>query len=253
MYQWKLRNKENQMSTELATTGGDDLNDLIVRPEYADEAVDMAQARTFHPILKLYPSSSNEVKNENIPMNHYGYKPEKDKLESLGREVVVVPLTWRYSATQFVMNPKDGKYKFHAFYDKKSPDYVRIEQLSKSKDEATRKGNSCGFDFLVWVPIVGRFMRVQLLNATNFKIQPKLNAWLGQSVVLGSRRIDNGSYVWQGMIASLYQGEPLAPVNKPEAKAFIEEFMSVKEESNDVTDDEAGGTTVPADQAATRG
>lgn len=245
----------NQVETGTGTgtaVAVQDEQDLgIMRPEHAEEAGVMSQARTFHSILKLYASGTNEVKNEKISMNHFGYKPEKDKLESLGRDVVVIPLTWRYSATKFVVDPKTGKYVFFAYYDKKTTEFLKIQADSGSKDEETRKGNSCGFDFLVWVPKVKKLMRLQLVNQTNMKIHPKLDGWLGKSVVLGSRKIEgNNGHIWQGMTVSLYEGEAMERPNPAETRPACLDFASVKFETNEKEED---GETVDATDATARG
>lgn len=238
----------DQNETALATSN----ESFVMRPAGADAARDVVNTKTFYSILKLYPSSANAVKNELIPMNNYGFSPEKDKLEALGREVVVVPITWRFSATEFRLDAKTQKYMFDAYFDNNDPNFLRIQELSKSKDEKVRKGNSCGFDFLVWVPVHKRLMRVQLLNQTNYKIHPKLDGWLGKAVVLGSRRIEANGYVWQGMTASLYSGEQVIMPDAAEARAAAQEFLAVKHETN-VAETEEDAVVVPASEATDRG
>lgn len=230
--------------TDLITQDEEGVLDLIARPEDPQAVKDLAKSFNIFPNLKLYSGGTDAVKNELITINHYGFNPEKGKITSLGKQVVIMPLAWRYIATRFTAKP-DGKFAFESFYDPTSPDWVEIRAQSDSKEEAVRKNKSAGFDYLVWVPSQKRLMRFGLTSKTARNLHPKLDPYLGKFILLDSKNITANGQTWRASTAALYEGEPLE-LPPASLKTDIVEFKNAKYDTSiHNEEDEEGTTEVP--------
>lgn len=183
---------------------------MVALPEdHADTAV-FSKGKAFLPLVALQVATSNSVKKEKFPVDHYGLRISKTELQDLGEQIVCIPQAWRFVATQNVKNIQTGKNEFTACFDKTSPMFLDFKAKAEVKGQRT---HGFGTELLIWLPELGQYAILPFTSATSRNIwtdiyNPEKNVnRMGQTIVMGSKPIDDGQNQWSGMTVSSYAGQ----------------------------------------------
>lgn len=141
--------------------------------------------------LQLFSTSSNPVKEGKFPMNHWGIVVSKDQIIDLGEECNVLPISWRFAATQL------GEPIINS-YDPKSPTYQMIMKNSGVQNS----GAFYGFEFLCWIPSHKMFASYFANSPTARNEAPKLLDILKQRkpATFKSQTVKNTKNTWRGPV-----------------------------------------------------
>lgn len=145
----------------------------------------MTNARTFLPSLKLYTSATDEAKEGKIPVLSYGITKKKgDPIVDLGKEPVVIPITYHFKALR---KAPDGTYLM--FHDHTSDAFKEVQKLSEVKDS----GCMWGPEVLLFVPGQSEFKYVSwfLMAMTTRPAAAEAMSFAGRPVRLGSEKREN--------------------------------------------------------------
>ena len=112
------------MSEQLATTQQANgemalLPDVGVGKYVSDEAFDaISMAGSYLPRLQLFGGNSDAVKEQKIPIAHFGLVRSKDQIDDMGASLDVIPVSIRFCAMRLeegnvvsVFNPEHPEFK----------------------------------------------------------------------------------------------------------------------------------------------
>ena len=166
-------------------------NELIKKPEGTTE-LDVFDALSsmgggFTPRLQLFTSSSDVVKEEKVPMNHWAIV-DGDTYTDLGTEVQVAILSVRAKALD------TGGGDIQCSY------YPESELFKDIVDRAATKNSGCMFgpEFLIYVPDTDSFVTLFMGSPTAHCESKKMKPLLRKAAMLKSKLNDNGRFKWQG-------------------------------------------------------
>ncbi len=165
-------------------------NELIPKPEGTQE-LDIFDAlsnmgNNFTPRLQLFTSSSDVVKEGEVPMNHWAIV-DGDNYTDLGTEVSVAILAVRAKALD-TGNDVQCSY---------TPE---TELFKDIVERAGVKNSGCMFgpEFLIYVPDTDNFVTLFMGSPTARREAKKMKPLLRKPAILKSKLNDNGKFKWQG-------------------------------------------------------
>lgn len=176
--------------TALATQNGDGVllpAELMTVGEYGtDEVFDAISSASYLPRLQLFGSNSEAVKEQKIPMAHYGLVRSKDVIDDLSGVVNVLPISWRSKA----MRLNEGDVQ--TVYNPNHPEFKKIMVESEEKD------SNClyGPEYLVWLFDQKCFATFLMGSKTARKEARLLKPLLGKPATLKVKLVSNKSYKW---------------------------------------------------------
>jgi hypothetical protein len=134
-----------------------------------------------------------------INANHYAIK-SGEALTDLGKEVIIVPFTWRPTALDL---SKEGKIV--SSHEQNSELFQDIQKRSFGADS----GCLFGPEYLVWVPSQRSFCTLLFGSKSHRNVAKVFNGFLPQngqlqSVILKSKPAQKDKFVWQVMDPFLY-------------------------------------------------
>ncbi len=174
-------------SNDLATL----IPDTLPMSKYAENPETWGQvvtASAFLARLQLFGANSNEVKEGNIPMGHYGITRSKGKTESLGNVVQCIPVAWRFKAMDI-----SDKEAIISVYDPNSEGFKKIMNLS---DNTKDSGCMYGPEFLVWLPSIKEFVTLFLNSKSARRVAPDLKTLLKRGATLKATLASTAKYKW---------------------------------------------------------
>lgn len=84
----------------------------------------LTASRSFLPSVKMYSSASELCKEGKFPIRHWGLqKTKKDPIIDLGKEPIVIPLSYRFKAIF-----KDGN-NYLAYHNINSPEFKNVQDV----------------------------------------------------------------------------------------------------------------------------
>ena len=160
---------------------------LIPREDYVpskygtkDELAAVTTPVSFLPYLRLFGSSTEAVKKNLIPQAHYGLTVQKDEIIDLGKEIDVLPVSWRPKAMQF------GGDSPISYFNPKTPEFQKVKDEAKIQNS----GATYGPEFLLYIPKVQRFCTFYLGSETGRRIGDEFASLMGHGVTLNSRLVE---------------------------------------------------------------
>jgi hypothetical protein len=173
----------------------------------------------FLPRLQLFIANSEMVKNDKIPMNHYGLVSGKDNVDDMGKEVDVLILSWRPRAL-------DASDKSNIRASSDVPSDLFKEIMEKSKE--TNSGCMYGPEYLIWVPLREKFATVLFGSVSARNEARNVHPLIGKPCTFKSRLIKTPKYSWQSMIV-IPCSTPFMIPEKDVIQEIVEEFLAPKE------------------------
>lgn len=145
----------------------------------------LTNAKSFLPMFKFYSSQTNECKEGKFPALHYGVsKSKKDTLIDLGKEPVIIPITYHWKALQ----KTDSGYL--SYHNPSSPQFEHVRNIATGEN-----GHMWGPEVLVYIcdPDSGdiKYASWYLIAKSVRPVCTELMAFQNKAVRLGSQMLEN--------------------------------------------------------------
>lgn len=186
-----------------------------------DDAAFASKAKTvgFLPTLKLFNSSAKAVKQNKIPMAHYGLVKNKDNIEDLGSNLDVIPVTHRFKAVEKVGD------SYYSYYDDTSEAFKRTEATA-AKDR--QSGCMAGIEFLFWLPEASCFVLWYASTTSTLNIAKQVKAMYLKGVTLGVEYIETKKFSWHAPTIKACSTQLNVP-SQDDLDAELNKFRNPKE------------------------
>lgn len=196
----------------------------------------------FLPRLQLFTANSDEVKRGKIDMAAYGIISGKEKkLTPLGKNVVVVPISWRPKAMFTKSKP------VMAYHNPKSDEFKDFKARALADSNS---GYMFGPEFLLYMGEEHGFVTFFFGSKTARNESPKLRGLLPvdgmpyRPAMLTAQFIENKDYSWHGpLVTPSSQNFPLPP--QEEIDMVVQIFLKPKDS---VVEEEADASTQNPDR-----
>jgi hypothetical protein len=142
-------------------------------------------SNTIFSRIQLFGSSSNEVKEGNIQMGHFGLIEGKE-VQDIGNSFDCVIIAWRPKAVEF------NDEEVNVVHDPDSEEFKRIQELSTQQDT----GCMWGPEFLLYIPSFDKFVPYHLNNASSRYAAKSFAARLQKAATITAQLIKNKKYSW---------------------------------------------------------
>lgn len=221
------------MSNEMVTTEAPvDLKALQTNPNASDAIFsELAKGGNWLPRLQLFSTASKEVKAGKTELiNQYVIVKGKDNFDIVGKEIPVLPLSWRAKAMQF----HDGSVI--SKFDPTDDGFKKIAEKSGTQNS----GCMYGPEFLLYVPDRKAFVSF-FMGSVSARIEaPNLKSFLDEQVAatLGSKFLSNKKGAWQSPTAK----SCTTPFEVPEDAAIIEQVAKFNNPPKDEVEAADAGT-----------
>lgn len=206
----------------------------------ADDAVfnDLAKGSSFLGRLQLY-TKGKAINRGLVSPGEYGIPENDENITRLTNSVDVIPLARRPKAID--MSDKDAVVQS---FDPNSDAFKAIADKSNTPDS----GCMYGVSFLLWIPVIARFVEFFCGTKTSRSEAGKLYPFLPSAeqparvATLGSRVIETDRFSWH---APTIKESSTPPQNLPNEKQLVDEiskFLNPKvEQVEKVEEAEAAG------------
>jgi len=189
--------------------------DLIAADQ--DLLIELSAGSGFLPYLQLFTLKSDAAAEGKISGGHYGLVRDGEIVD-LGKELDVIVFTARARAFQ-----KDASGNVMIIYDKKDPEYARIQSLQADKV----KDCMAGPEVLLWVSCEKTFATFFCGSPTLKRAARKFNPFIGGNAChLRAELIDNGKYKWHGPVITPCSTPPSPLPTKEEADEQVLRFKN---------------------------
>lgn len=193
---------------------------------------DMSSGASWLPRLALFGSNSDLVKEGKAQMATWGLIKSKDDFEQLGKEVDIIPVSWRPKAMKLTDSPV-------SYFNPETPEFKDIQAKSDIQN------SKCVFgpEFLIWVPSLAKFATYYMSSKSARNQAKEVLGMIGRGCTLGIKLISNKDYTWHAPVPKRCTSELTAPpqeqmgliaksFNEPEDSSVEFSPEKLEEESN---------------------
>lgn len=223
------------MSEELAVAESVNLFEMQKASEFQDDkylASLMGNRGSYLPYLQLFWAQTEQVKTGKMDMNVWGLCKGQDEIKSLGKNVLVVPLAFRFKAMYFKSTPP------LSYFNPRSQEFM---DFRRQADADSNSGYGYGPEFLLWIPGEG-YATLFMSSKTSRNEAPAVKVLLPkadgslQAGLLGSIYIKDEKHnrSWQGPKIALSDqtfSSPPSDTLMEVMKTFLKPIDSVKLEA----------------------
>src|SRR5215831_6237732 len=169
-----------QLTTAPTNNALTELPDFGMGKYVTDEAFDaISMAGSFLPRLQLFGGNSDAVKEQKIPIAHFGLVRSKDQIEDLGVGVDVIPLSLRFAA----MRLEEGNVV--SVYNPDNPEFKQIMADSEEPNSRCMYGPQ----FLVYIPHIKTFATFLFGSKTSRREGRNMKPLLRRGATLRSKLV----------------------------------------------------------------
>lgn len=171
----------------------------------------VSKSSDYFPRLQLSSGASDICKKEKVPLNTFTYVVSEDNFIDCGKEVDILPLSWRPKAIDM-----SGSTPV-AVYDADSEAFKSIEERSNISNSRC----SWGPEFLVWIPGIKKFATLMMGSKSARPESKNIREQMMKGCTLKNANAQNDKYTWRVIQAfpcttpfALPSAEEVADANK---------------------------------------
>lgn len=177
--------KGNNQMSENALIPLNEINQGI--QVFDDKTFDLvaAASQSFLPRLQLGGGNSEAVKEGKVPMGHY-FIAESSAVTPLAASVDVLVIAWQPKAVRIIGDD------VNSYTDFNSNEFKKIMAESDVPDS----GCMWGMEFLVYSPLVSKFLSFFMCSKSARRVAPEVKALLGRAATLKAKLVKSTKYSW---------------------------------------------------------